>query len=1131
MSTQSELNFEQDEGLGGFRLHRFELLNWGTFDGGVRVMPLNGRNGLLTGDNGSGKSTVLDAVTTLLIPPSKLSYNKAAGADSKERSLKSYVEGYYRSERSDESLASKPVALRKAGTYSVLLGYFHNESLNADLTLAQVFWVSDGRSQPERLYAAAERDLSIVHDFSGFGKDIKGLRKKLRDADVQIFDNYPQYMGCFSRAFGIRNSQALDLFNQTVSMKTVGDLTGFVRSHMLERFDSAARVQNLIHHFDDLTGAHDAVLKAKRQIEMLTPVEEFCQKYGAKREECDALDTASAALDCWISGFRIELLEKDLKAFSMAGVELKEKIKSLEQSKADKQFQKGEIDAELSREGGARIQSIDREISRNENELHSRKLRAEQYNKSAAMLGLAACDSVAFFAANTEKVKAIKSAVEDGRAALQNETMEVGSAKKKAEAELAVLQSEIESLRARRTNIEARCVELRMRICGALGLREEDIPFAGELIEVRESEKAWEGAAERLLHNFGLSMLVPDKHYKAVSDWVDRNNLRGRLVYFRVRENAASPAADVSANILPGKLALKEDSPLYRWLWAELVSRFSYACCSSMDEFRREPKAITRNGQIKSSDKRHEKDDRYNIDDRSRYILGWNNAAKLAILEREADALVGEAARCRKKLDDIRKRQKELDARMAAATQLDNAADFSELDWKKTARDLELLKAELKALQSESKKLDSLKKRSTALAKELHDIDAEIIEKNRKDESNSKSISICQNMLAEDLSIATENEKQRRSPSFPMLAELHREMYQASPISLDNSAKRRREMFERLMERKKSSEAEASRISNSLVEKMSRFKTEYIVETQDFGADMESAPEYMRLLAQLRRDDLPRFEAKFRKMLKEKTVQEIALFHENLNKTGREIEDRIDTINGALVQIDYEPGRYIKLEAEREKDMVIRQFQSDLRECTQDILGSDGDEGIEERRFASVEKIISRFKGRPDHSSEDKKWTDKVTDVRNWYSFAASERWREDDTEYEHYSDSSGKSGGQKEKLAYTILAASLAYQFGLSSDGASRARTFRFVMIDEAFGRGSDESAQFALTLFQKLNLQLLVATPLQKIQVIEPFVSHVTFISNADGSSSAMSNLTIEEYKERKKSLHGMDDEERHS
>ena len=76
------------------------------------------------------------------------------------------------------------------------------------------------------------------------------------------------------------------------------------------------------------------------------------------------------------------------------------------------------------------------------------------------------------------------------------------------------------------------------------------------------------------------------------------------------------------------------------------------------------------------------------------------------------------------------------------------------------------------------------------------------------------------------------------------------------------------------------------------------------------------------------------------------------------------------------------------------------------------------------------------------------------------------------------------------------------------------RSRSFRFVVIDEAFGRGSDESAQYGLRLFAQLNLQLLIVTPLQKIHIIEPFVSSVGFVHNEDGRASKLRNLTIEEY-----------------
>ena len=140
-----------------------------------------------------------------------------------------------------------------------------------------------------------------------------------------------------------------------------------------------------------------------------------------------------------------------------------------------------------------------------------------------------------------------------------------------------------------------------------------------------------------------------------------------------------------------------------------------------------------------------------------------------------------------------------------------------------------------------------------------------------------------------------------------------------------------------------------------------------------------------------------------------------------------------------------------------------------------------------------------------------------MTDVRNWFVFAASERWREDNSEHEHYSDSGGKSGGQKEKLAYTILAASLAYQFGLEW-GAIRSRSFRFVVIDEAFGRGSDESARYARELFARMNLQLLIVTPLQKIHIIEPHVAGVGFVHTEDGKQSMLRNLTIEEYRKER-------------
>jgi uncharacterized protein YPO0396 len=301
---------------------------------------------------------------------------------------------------------------------------------------------------------------------------------------------------------------------------------------------------------------------------------------------------------------------------------------------------------------------------------------------------------------------------------------------------------------------------------------------------------------------------------------------------------------------------------------------------------------------------------------------------------------------------------------------------------------------------------------------------------------------------------------------------------------------------------------------------MTGYSLEYPLETQELDIAIESAAEFATMLNELQADGLPRFEAKFKDLLNENTIREVANFQSQLNRERETIKERIALINDSLTQIDYNPGRYILLEAQLSQDSEVRDFQSELRQCTESSLTGSEDDLYSEAKFLQVKQIIDRFRGREGLSDMDKRWTQKVSDVRNWFSFAASERWREDDTEFEHYSDSGGKSGGQKEKLAYTILAASLAYQFGLEW-GEVRSRSFRFVVIDEAFGRGSDESAEYGLQLFDKLNLQLLIVTPLQKIHIIEPHVANVGFVHNEAGRASKIRNLSIEAYREEKANL----------
>lgn len=1115
MTETPLLDFAARDEQAGFRLDRLEVYNWGTFDRNVWTLRLNGDNTLLTGEIGSGKSTLVDAVTTLLVPSQRVAYNKAAGAEARERTLRSYVQGHYKSERNESGLSARPVALRDHNNYSVVLGAFRNNGFGLDVTLAQVFWTKDVQGQPARFFLVADRSLGIASDFAGFGPDINQLKKRLRALPgVELFDTFPPYAAAFCRRFGIGNEQALDLFHQTVSMKSVANLTDFVREHMLDTSDVASRIEALIRHFDDLNRAHGAVLKAKEQVARLAPLVTDCDLLAGLTAQIEEWRRCRNGLHPWFASLKANLLNQRLKDLADEEERLAARMKALSETRWRQQGERDELKRSISENGGDRIERISLDIREKRQEKIRRKDRADKYAGLAGELGLAAASDLDRFLANRLQLSELRQRADTEDADLQNRLTEKEVEFHNLKQEHAALGKELGSLRARRSNIPEAEVAIRAALCTALSLTEDVIPFAGELIQVRPEEAAWEGAAERVLHNFGLSLLVPDARYADVAAWVDRTQLKGRLVYFRVRETKGMGQAVTSPDSLAGKLAIKSDSPFSSWMESELARRFDYSCCDSMDRFRRERQALTRAGQVKGGGERHEKDDRYRLDDRSRYVLGWSNEAKIRTLEMRSKTFEVRMQSLAGAIAEAHTRQSAIRNRLQAIAQIGMYTDYLDLDWQPLAAAIAELEAEKQALETASDRLHELTRRLVALEAALAKTEQDLTERTKKHAQNETLKGQAQQQIAECREIVEALETESREALFPRLDCLREEAFGVHELTVEACDGRERDMRKWLQGKIDNEEKRSGKLAGKIVAGMQSYRTAYPLETQEVDANVEAAGEYRSMLERLQSDDLPRFEANFKELLNVETIREVANFQSQLMRERHDIRERIERINGSLFQIDYNPGRFIRLEPQIGADPEIRDFQQSLRTCTEGTLTGSEDSQYSENKFLQVKGIIERFRGRETFADLDRRWTRKVTDVRNWFVFSASERWREDDTEYEHYTDSSGKSGGQKEKLAYTVLAASLAYQFGLEW-GAVRSRTFRFVVIDEAFSRGSDESARYGLELFRRLNLQLLIVTPLQKIHIIEPFVASVGFIHIEDGRDSQLRNLGIEEYR----------------
>jgi len=1159
-----------DDARAGFRLERLEVLNWGTFDQRVWAFDLDGRNALLTGDIGSGKSTIVDAVTTLLVPSHRISYNKAAGAGARERSLRSYVAGHYKSERDEATGTTRHVGLRERGTYSVVLGRFSNRGFDQEVTLAQVFWLAQGQAgQPDRFFVTADRPLTITEDFAGFGGDVAALRRRLRESGAQVRDHFPEYGRDFRRLLGIPSEQAMDLFHQTVSMKSVGDLGEFVREHMLEPFDADRWTDRLVAHFDDLTSAHDAVVRATAQIERLAPLLADCDAHDALGERAAALVARRDALRAFTASRRVADLDGLIGALDERVADGEARRRRVGDELGLLAAERQRLELERAGHGGDRLAAIESEVARREVERAARERRVAQLAGYAAAAGLtlggaagtgaeagpapagdepgdarAVADALVDAAAFATLRRAADDAavrVRDELARAEEHASEVAAELRAVEQETADVKAELASLADRRSNLPRTHLEVRDRLCAGVGLAPADVPFVGELLAVRPEHADWEGVAERVLRGFALSLLVPAAHYEAVAAWVDREHLGLRLVYHRVPERVAAvrpaPRED-GVPLLADLLDVRrlDDAPaLTTWVEAELERRADHACAPDLDAFRRLPRAVTRAGQVKHSPDHHEKNDTRAVDDRRGFVLGWSTQAKIdALLEQAAEVTARRDALARRR-DEAAAARSALQARSAALGRLDVYRDWDELDRGAESARIAELAEEKRRLEQASDELGRIADLLADNARRQAELEAErdrVVATLGADRHALDEARTARERARAVLDGAGETLDEETSAA--LAAEFDRELgavggadgpSRAADLDAVENAVR-----SRLTAEAEQAQRERADLGTRIAGQMASFRSAYPVETAELDADVRSADGYREIHDRLVRDDLPRFEADFKAYLNTNAIRDIAGFAAELAKQADVIRDRIDTINDSLRAIDYNPGRYIRLEMSRTPNLEVREFQQDLRACTDGdgILaeddralaegdGSVGDGALaySEDRFLRVKALVERFRGREGMTDLDEAWRRRVTDVRNWFVLSASERSRADDSEHEHYSDSGGKSGGQKEKLAYTVLAASLAYQFKLDW-GAVRSTAFRFVVIDEAFGRGSDESTRFALELFRRLGLQLLIVTPLQKIHVIEPYISAVGFVDNPTGRSSRLRTLSIAAYRE---------------
>lgn len=1105
-SPNGDIAAEAANGQPGWRLARLEMLNWGTFHRQVHIITPAGGWSLLVGENGSGKSTAVDALRTLLVPPRlvKDSYNDASGATKgKDRSRRSYILGAWSSASRDDSMTGVTEYLRTEKDYATLLAVFQNERRGKAVTLAQILWINGDDIGETFLVSTDAR--SIKQDLSDLGEvSPREMRTKLEKRRFEVFKSFSGYAGRFMGMIGIPGDGALEIFNRAIGVKDVADVNTFIRRHMLEPSTGMEYYrQTLRPHFDELMGCWRSMKRAEKQSEALTPIAQSHAEIVSALDEKERLDGLQTAVPFYF-GHRHLALRIDQETKIVAEIErIGHERKAQEKQKEGHSASRAEIVQALAdNDVNKRLNAIDRDIDDANEKRDAKQKDFDQFTRFLSALDFKTSVSTsAEFTEAVTKLSAEQTEVERQQSELMDENLEIGIKLEKLKTLIPALGVDLKAARDHRVSIPSELLSIREQLCRDHNLQASDLPFAGELIEVKEGHASWAGALNRLLHSFGISLLVPPIHYKSVSDWIDSHHLGLRFNYLLIAERTAQSASSgPAANRAVARLNFRPGHPWSSWVAGEVARRFPHVCVEDFEQFKREGYAVTRKGQVKDGT-RHTKDDRHAIDNVRNWVLGWSAEAKIKALMEEIEARMKKETELTAQKRGLGERQKKVMQRMQAIAGALTIDRFERIDYQAEILKLELLIAEKQRLESSANAVKEMRDRIKEIDGWIKDIERQISTLDKQVGSLEDQLYICRDTQKELQQTLATNPDFSPEPFADRFSEFEPE----GGLAVENVNAAIVDANTKLQWRISVQQGTITREANKMLPLMQNFLRDYPEETSHLLAQLDFAPEFVRMRDTLEKEKLREYREQFRKFLDENLLSSLANFRALLDEHETVTKRRIATVNEALRRIAYTPTTYVQIKESRANNSEIGQFRSRLAECFSG--GTNPNEEVRDAILERIQTLMSDFE-------EKEEWAKRVTDVRNWLEFAISERDKETGKEVMFLTQSSGRSGGQKAKLAFTILASAIASQYGLA-DTADKLDTFRLVVIDEAFSRTDEENSRQALELFRSLGMQLLVVSPFDaRARLVEDYVDSFHLTTNPDRKSSRITRASREEY-----------------
>jgi uncharacterized protein YPO0396 len=1082
-----------------WRLNAVELVNWGTFDGLHRA-DISRQGHLITGHSGSGKSSLLDAIATVLTPPKWRRFNAAAQDSSNirdDRSLVSYVRGAWRRQTDDETGEAVSQYLRPGATWSGILLRYEGAEGAEPVNLIRLFHIRKSSNSSDDL-----RELNVIRrgdvhltDFTDFvrnGIEVRQIKAQWDDAVVT--DQHSAFSARFRGLLGIASENALQLLHKTQSAKNLGSLDQLFRSFMLEEPRTSALADTAVTQFGELSEAHRLVVEARKQVELLEQLRQPIADYRGGLAAQRAAEKLSAALFDYRDMRALERDRKERESLRELQAKADEAVREASEQASTARNERVTAQLRMQQVGGDALESQRLLVEHAREELHRVFSLRTRTAISLNEIGVAMPESAEQLEELRSAARRERDNVASSDASAKQALNDLHRERVTAQNEVRNLESELTELRARPSNIDQRLLRARALIATSASMVESALPFAGELMDVDPKFASWTGAIERVLRPLATVLLVPESQVGIITRIVDSLHLGARLVYEAVPTRNPSPLPTRSNRSLVNRVIV-EASPMGAWVARRLSERFDFECVDNTDDLSTVDRGVTVAGQVKHSARSFEKDDRFAVNDRARWILGSDNAGKV---EHYMSALAAAELRLRTaehSLDEVTGAQSARQRRTLVLENLD-ALVWSEVNVDAASAALQSAEAVYQKLTEGNVDLQNARD----FAEQARTRDEEAVE--HQSTVRSQFDALVARCVELDDAIS---DRAAREPLWHLDAEtvgaldrLFRSVGRSNARIEDSAA----EVATRLGADERAGSEQAQTAIRRFEFLAGEFRRSWALAAADLSTSMDDADGYVALLTRIVSTGLPAHEGRFFDLLREQSQQLTGQLLSEIRGAPSQIRGRIDPVNVSLRRSPFDEGRYLQIRVKDRRTEEVKKFMSDLQSISAGAWADD-DRASAEHRFALLQDVMHRL-----GSAEHRQWRNRCLDTREHVTFLGIEE-DSDGHEVNVHDSSAGLSGGQRQKLVIFCLAAALRYQLAEDEDDIPNYGT---IVLDEAFDKADSDFTRMAMDVFLEFGFHMILATPLKLLQTLEDYVGGISFITCKDHNDSHISVVPIE-------------------